>query len=163
MCSYNLNNNSWSCQNSELLNNRLKTELKFQGYVVSRKRERERELRSNRSGRGGKIRFVHVSDLSFFSFFSTCFFILFRCQTGALLTVVRNRKGEIETARMKKRRLLLRLALQVRSSLLTSPFLLVSRNFVTGVASVEAGLDVSSRSKVFTRGRRLTDSLLFHL
>lgn len=35
MCSYNLNNNSWSCQNSELLNNVLKTELNFQGHVVS--------------------------------------------------------------------------------------------------------------------------------
>lgn len=35
MCSYNLNNNSWSCQNSELLNNRLKTELGFNGFVMS--------------------------------------------------------------------------------------------------------------------------------
>ncbi|PWN47015.1 hypothetical protein IE53DRAFT_390862 [Violaceomyces palustris] len=35
MCSYNLVNNSWACQNSELLNNRLKTELGFSGYVMS--------------------------------------------------------------------------------------------------------------------------------
>lgn len=35
MCSYNLVNNSWACQNSELLNGRLKTELGFQGYVMS--------------------------------------------------------------------------------------------------------------------------------
>lgn len=35
MCSYNLNNNSWSCQNSELLNNLVKTEMGFQGYVMS--------------------------------------------------------------------------------------------------------------------------------
>ncbi|SPO21044.1 probable beta-glucosidase [Ustilago trichophora] len=35
MCSYNLVNNSWACQNSELLNNRLKTELEFPGYVMS--------------------------------------------------------------------------------------------------------------------------------
>ena len=35
MCSYNLVNNSWACQNSELLNNRLKTELSFPGYVLS--------------------------------------------------------------------------------------------------------------------------------
>ncbi|WFD04054.1 beta-glucosidase [Malassezia obtusa] len=35
MCSYNLVNNSWACQNSELLNGRLKTELNFQGYVMT--------------------------------------------------------------------------------------------------------------------------------
>ncbi|WFD04695.1 beta-glucosidase [Malassezia vespertilionis] len=35
MCAYNLVNNSWACQNSELLNGRLKTELNFQGYVMS--------------------------------------------------------------------------------------------------------------------------------
>ncbi|WFD32435.1 beta-glucosidase [Malassezia sp. CBS 17886] len=35
MCSYNLVNNSWACQNAELLNGRLKTELGFQGYVIS--------------------------------------------------------------------------------------------------------------------------------
>lgn len=35
MCSYNLVNNSWACQNSDILNNRLMTELGFQGYVVS--------------------------------------------------------------------------------------------------------------------------------
>ncbi|SPC65536.1 probable beta-glucosidase [Ustilago sp. UG-2017b] len=35
MCSYNLVNNSWACQNSELLNNRLKTEMHFPGYVMS--------------------------------------------------------------------------------------------------------------------------------
>ena len=35
MCGYNLINNSWACQNSKLLNDRLKTELKFQGYVMS--------------------------------------------------------------------------------------------------------------------------------
>ena len=35
MCGYNFVNNSWSCQNSDLLNNRLKTELGFKGYVVS--------------------------------------------------------------------------------------------------------------------------------
>ncbi|WFD40816.1 beta-glucosidase [Malassezia japonica] len=35
MCGYNLVNNSWACQNSELLNARLKTELGFQGYVMT--------------------------------------------------------------------------------------------------------------------------------
>lgn len=35
MCGYNLVNNSWACQNSELLNGRLKTELGFQGYVMT--------------------------------------------------------------------------------------------------------------------------------
>ncbi|WFD35839.1 beta-glucosidase [Malassezia cuniculi] len=35
MCSYNLVNNTWACQNSKLLNDRLKTELGFKGYVVS--------------------------------------------------------------------------------------------------------------------------------
>ncbi|EPQ27396.1 uncharacterized protein PFL1_04934 [Pseudozyma flocculosa PF-1] len=35
MCSYNLLQNSWACQNSEMLNNRLKTELGFSGYVLS--------------------------------------------------------------------------------------------------------------------------------
>ena len=35
MCSYNLLNNSWACQNSDLLNKRLKTELNYPGYVMS--------------------------------------------------------------------------------------------------------------------------------
>ncbi|KAL2841857.1 glycosyl hydrolase family 3 N terminal domain-containing protein [Aspergillus pseudoustus] len=35
MCSYNRVNNSYACQNSKLLNGLLKTELGFQGYVVS--------------------------------------------------------------------------------------------------------------------------------
>ncbi|KUJ07559.1 glycoside hydrolase family 3 protein [Mollisia scopiformis] len=35
MCSYNRVNNSYSCQNSKLLNGILKTELGFQGFVVS--------------------------------------------------------------------------------------------------------------------------------
>lgn len=35
MCSYNLLNNSWACQNSELLNNHVKTEMGFQGYIMS--------------------------------------------------------------------------------------------------------------------------------
>lgn len=35
MCSYNLINNSHSCQNSDLLNGRLKTEMGFQGLVMS--------------------------------------------------------------------------------------------------------------------------------
>ncbi|KAL4813306.1 putative beta-glucosidase M [Aspergillus spinulosporus] len=35
MCSYNRVNNSYSCQNSKLLNGLLKTELGFQGYVVT--------------------------------------------------------------------------------------------------------------------------------
>jgi beta-glucosidase-like glycosyl hydrolase len=35
MCSYNQVNNSYSCQNSKLLNNILKDELGFQGFVMS--------------------------------------------------------------------------------------------------------------------------------
>jgi beta-glucosidase len=35
MCSYNRVNTSWACQNSKLLNGLLKTELGFQGFVVS--------------------------------------------------------------------------------------------------------------------------------
>ncbi|CBF78465.1 hypothetical protein AN7396.2 [Aspergillus nidulans FGSC A4] len=35
MCSYNRVNNSYACQNSKLLNGVLKTELGFQGYVVT--------------------------------------------------------------------------------------------------------------------------------
>lgn len=35
MCSYNRVNSTWSSQNSKLLNGLLKTELGFQGYVVS--------------------------------------------------------------------------------------------------------------------------------
>lgn len=35
MCSYNKVNNSESCQNSRMLNGLLKTELGFQGFVVS--------------------------------------------------------------------------------------------------------------------------------
>jgi len=35
MCSYNRVNNSYACQNSKLLNGILKTELGFQGFVVS--------------------------------------------------------------------------------------------------------------------------------
>ncbi|KDN47766.1 glycoside hydrolase family 3 protein [Tilletiaria anomala UBC 951] len=35
MCSYNLVNNSWACQNSDNLNKRLKTEMNFPGYVMS--------------------------------------------------------------------------------------------------------------------------------
>jgi beta-glucosidase len=35
MCSYNLLNNSYACQNSKALNGILKTELGFQGFVVS--------------------------------------------------------------------------------------------------------------------------------
>lgn len=35
MCSYNQVNNSYACQNSKLLNNILKDELGFQGFVVS--------------------------------------------------------------------------------------------------------------------------------
>lgn len=35
MCSYNLLNESWGCQNSYLLNSVLKTELNYQGYVVT--------------------------------------------------------------------------------------------------------------------------------
>lgn len=35
MCSYNRINGSWACQNSWTLNNLLKTELGFQGFVVS--------------------------------------------------------------------------------------------------------------------------------
>jgi beta-glucosidase-like glycosyl hydrolase len=35
MCSYNQVNNSYSCQNSKLLNNLLKDELGFQGFVMS--------------------------------------------------------------------------------------------------------------------------------
>lgn len=35
MCGYNYVNNTWSCQNSKLLNDRLKTELRFPGFVVS--------------------------------------------------------------------------------------------------------------------------------
>jgi len=33
MCSYNQVNNSYACQNSQLLNKLLKNELGFQGYV----------------------------------------------------------------------------------------------------------------------------------
>lgn len=35
MCSYNRINNSYACQNSKLMNGLLKTELEFQGFVVS--------------------------------------------------------------------------------------------------------------------------------
>ncbi|CAO1633325.1 unnamed protein product [Sympodiomycopsis kandeliae] len=35
MCAYNKVNNSWACQNSYILNDVLKTELGFQGYVVT--------------------------------------------------------------------------------------------------------------------------------
>ena len=35
MCSYNLVNNTWACQNSETLNGILKTDFGFQGYVMS--------------------------------------------------------------------------------------------------------------------------------
>jgi beta-glucosidase len=35
MCSYNLVNNSWACQNAETLNGILKTDFGFQGYVMS--------------------------------------------------------------------------------------------------------------------------------
>jgi beta-glucosidase-like glycosyl hydrolase len=35
MCSYNLLNNSWACQNSELMNYNVKTEMGFQGYIMS--------------------------------------------------------------------------------------------------------------------------------
>lgn len=35
MCSYNRVNGSWACQNPKLLNGLLKTELGFQGFVVS--------------------------------------------------------------------------------------------------------------------------------
>ncbi|OCF41794.1 beta-glucosidase [Kwoniella heveanensis CBS 569] len=35
MCSYNLLNGSWACQNSEILNGVLKTDFGFQGYVMS--------------------------------------------------------------------------------------------------------------------------------
>jgi beta-glucosidase len=35
MCSYNLLNQTWACQNDNLLNGILKTELGFQGFVVS--------------------------------------------------------------------------------------------------------------------------------
>lgn len=35
MCSYNQINNSYACQNSKLLNNLLKDELGFQGFVMS--------------------------------------------------------------------------------------------------------------------------------
>lgn len=35
MCSYNRLNNSYGCQNSKLLNGVLKTELEFEGFVIS--------------------------------------------------------------------------------------------------------------------------------
>lgn len=35
MCSYNRVNNSYACQNSDILNGLLKTELGFEGFVVS--------------------------------------------------------------------------------------------------------------------------------
>ncbi len=35
MCSYNQINNSYGCQNSKLLNNILKDELGFQGFIMS--------------------------------------------------------------------------------------------------------------------------------
>lgn len=35
MCSYNRVNNSYGCQNSKLLNGILKTELEFEGFVLS--------------------------------------------------------------------------------------------------------------------------------
>lgn len=35
MCSYNLVNDSWACQNPEILNGILKTDFGFQGYVMS--------------------------------------------------------------------------------------------------------------------------------
>lgn len=35
MCSYNQLNNSYACQNSKILNNVLKAELGFQGFVMS--------------------------------------------------------------------------------------------------------------------------------
>lgn len=35
MCSYNRVNNSYGCQNSQLMNGFLKTELEFEGFVIS--------------------------------------------------------------------------------------------------------------------------------
>lgn len=35
MCSYNLVNNSWACQNAETQNGILKTDFGFQGYIMS--------------------------------------------------------------------------------------------------------------------------------
>jgi beta-glucosidase len=35
MCSYNRINNSYACQNSKILNGLLKTELGFEGFVVT--------------------------------------------------------------------------------------------------------------------------------
>lgn len=35
MCSYNRVNNSYGCQNSKLMNGILKTELQFEGFVIS--------------------------------------------------------------------------------------------------------------------------------
>ena len=35
MCSYNRVNSTYACENSKMLNGLLKTELGFQGYVVS--------------------------------------------------------------------------------------------------------------------------------
>lgn len=35
MCSYNQINNSYGCQNSKMLNDILKSELGFQGFVMS--------------------------------------------------------------------------------------------------------------------------------
>lgn len=36
MCAYNLVNNSWACQNSEMMNNRLMTELGFREWDQKR-------------------------------------------------------------------------------------------------------------------------------
>lgn len=35
MCSYNRVNNSYGCQNSKIMNGLLKTELEFEGFVIS--------------------------------------------------------------------------------------------------------------------------------
>ncbi|KAL7414251.1 glycosyl hydrolase family 3 N terminal domain-containing protein [Mrakia frigida] len=54
MCSYNQINGSWGCQNSALLNGVLKTELGFQGYVMS-------DWQAHESGVGGALAGLDMS------------------------------------------------------------------------------------------------------
>ncbi|KAL7414273.1 beta-glucosidase [Mrakia frigida] len=54
MCSYNQINGSWGCQNSALLNGVLKTELGFQGFVMS-------DWQAHMSGVGGALAGLDMS------------------------------------------------------------------------------------------------------
>ena len=86
MCSYNLVNNSWACQNSETLNGILKTDFGFQGYVMSDWTATHSGVLSANSG----LDMTMPGDVTFDSF--TSFF------GGNLTTAVNN--GSVEMARV---------------------------------------------------------------